>query len=191
MNKKKYFIAASALFVLLSLIAAATVIFVPSPLHPKNITDETVVKKGEEYTVKLSGISEYNENGFRIVTDGYYYTDDKLYAYENEDGFLCTSYDMNNGICILGRYNSPDVLYEDYSFTGADYKNQTELEAFFKTPDIIYNFDIGNLPDYVQDVVNYEKKFTGKATVKIFKGRCVITSVYIGDERVLELKYIR
>ncbi len=188
MNKKKCFIAASALLLVLSCVAAGIVLFASSPLHPKNITDETVVQKGVEHTVKLSGISEYNENGFRIVADGFYYTDNKVYVYKDEEGYACTAYDKKSEAYLLGEYNSPDVLYVNYSFTGESYKNQTELEAFFETPDRIYNFDINNLSEYIQDVVNYEKKFAGKATVKIYRGRCVITGIYIGDEKVLEFK---
>ena len=67
----------TALFAVLFVIGAALIIYVNSPLYPANISDEVIIEKGTEYTVKLSGVSEYDENGFRPVTDGFYFTKEK------------------------------------------------------------------------------------------------------------------
>ena len=180
--------AASGLLSVLFCIALAVVFFALSPLHPKNITDGTVAEKGTEFTVKLTGISEFDESGFRVVTDGFNFKDKKAFLCTDSEGYARTDYDGNGEVYILGKYNSTEVLYENYNFCGEEYRNRTELEEFFNITDPIYNFDINKLSEYVSDVINYEKRFYGRATVKIYRGRCVITGIYIGDEKVLELR---
>ena len=188
MDKNRRFKLLKGILCTLLGVTAVLVLFILSPLHPQNISDRTVAEKGAEYTVKLKGISDYSENGFTVVTDRFSFVKGKLFVYEGEDGFAYTSDDGNGKVYVTGKYNSFDVMYENYTFTGESYKNQTELESFFEEPDRIYDFDIDKLSEYIQDSITYEKKFSGKATVSIYRGRCVITEVYIGDRRVLELK---
>lgn len=165
------------------------VIYVVSPLNPGNVPDEKVARNGIEYTVELIGISTDEDDGFLLVTKGFYFTDGKVVVYKDDDGYARTSYTKTvPGMIMDGRYSSAKILYEDYNFCGQTYKNKEELRKFFATPDRIYDFDINKLSEYVQDILNYEKKFYGKATVKIYRGKCVITDVYIGDEKVLEYK---
>lgn len=185
---KKLFVFTSSLFCVLLCIAAAIVLFAASPLHPKNITDKTICEKGTEYTVRLKGISEYDEKGFSVSPDGFYLSSDKVAVYVDDEGFARTTYDGEGESYIKGRrYNSTEILYEKYSFCGESYKNRQELEAFFRLPDPIYNFDLDKLSYYIQDIINYEKQFSGKATIKIYRGRCIFTEIYIGEEKVLEL----
>lgn len=186
--KKKLFKLTVVIFTFLLCVATVIVLYALSPTHPKNITDETVAEKGAEYTVKLKGISEYDDGGFRIATDGFYYTGEKAFVYKDEEGFARTTYDGKGEFYLLGEYNSDYISYDKYIFCGESYKTQEELETFFELPDRIYNFDIDKLSYYVQDIINYEKKFVGKATVKIYRGRCTVTGIYIGDEKVLKLK---
>lgn len=188
MNKKKFFSFWSALLCVLLCIAAALVIFVLSPLHPKNIADSIVAEKGTEYTVRLVGISDYDSEGFSVVADGFYSSKKKIFVNKDEEGYARTFYDGKGETYILGEYDFTDVHYENYVFCGESYKNVDELEDFFELPDRIYNFDINKLPDYIHNVINFEKKFNGKATVRIYRGRCVITEVYIDGEKVLELR---
>jgi len=186
--KKNLFRFTVAVFMFLLCVASVIVLYAVSPTHPKNITDETVAEKGAEYTVKLKGISEYDDGGFSIAADGFYYTGDKTFVYEDEEGYARTTYDGRGEVYLLGQYNSAYVSYDKYNFCGESYKTQKELEAFFELPDPIYNFDIDNLSYYIQDIINYEKKFSGRATVKIYCGRCAVTEIYIGDDKVLEFK---
>jgi len=188
LDKNKLFKRLKAVFCVLLGITAVLVLFISSPLHPKNITAKTVAEKGVKYTVKLKGIHEYDEKGFSVATDGFFYTGDKAFVYQDDDGYARTTFDEQGEVYILGEYNSADILYKNYTFSGESYKNQKELEAFFETPDRIYDFDINKLSGYIQDVMTFEKKFTGKATVSIYRGRCVFTGIYIGDELVLMLK---
>lgn len=188
MDKKKYFRAIAAVLAVLVCLVALLVLFALSPVHPKNLTVSDITEKGTEYTVRLSGIYGYGEHSFELAARGFYFSDNKAYVYTDEEGYACTSYDRVSEAYVLGKYNSSEIFYEDYSFTGESYKNQTELEAFFEKRDPIYNFDINELPYYVSDVITYKKKFWGKAKVKLYRGRCVITEIYIGDEKVLELK---
>ena len=178
----------ASLFCTLSFIAAAITLYALSPLHPKNITDETVVKKGTPYTVRLSGISDYSSKGFMPVTDGFYFTDSKSFVYTDENGYARTDKEDGGEVYVLGRYSSAFIDYEKYSFCGESYKNRQELEAFFKEPELIYDFDINNLGIYIQDIIQYKRHFSGMAEVKIYRGRCVITDVYVGAEKVLEYK---
>ena len=187
-NKKRLTAALKVIFSALLCICSVLVLYISSPLHPKNITDETVIQKGVEYNIKLSGISEYDETGFRIVTNGFFFTSEKTFVYKDEEGFAFTSYDGEGECYLLGEYNSPFVSYENYRFCGENYKSREELEKFFEEPDRIYDFDINKLSEYIQDVLAYKKHFYGKATVKIYKGRLVITDFYIGEEKVLEFK---
>lgn len=188
MDKNRRFKLLKGILCTLLCVTAVLVLFILSPLHPKNISDCTIAEKGTEYTVKLKGISDYNENGFTVIADRFWLSKGRLFVYEGEDGFAYTSDDGNGKAYVTGKYNSLDVMYENYTFTGEGYKNQTELEVFFKEPNRIYNFDIDKLSEYIQDSITYEKKFSGRATVRLYRGRCVITEVYIGDRRVLELK---
>ena len=188
MDRKKLFRKLRTALCVLLCIAAVLVLFASSPLHLKNVTDKTVVEKGAEYTVKLKGIYEYDENGFSIAPDGFFYTGEKAFVYKDEKGYARTTYDGKGETYVKGKYNSTEILYENYSFCGDSYKNQKELEAFFELPDPIYGFDIDELSGYIQEVITYEKKFAGRATVSIYRGRCVFTEIYIGDEKVLELK---
>ena len=189
MNKKKLFTFASALFCVLLCVAVSIVLYAVSPYHPKNIADEAVIQKGAQYKVSVTGISEYNENGFKVVTDGFSFTgSDKTFVYNDEEGIARTGNDGNGECCLLGKYNCDFINYESYSFCGERYKSIKELEAFFGEPDRIYNFDINKLSEYVQSVINYEKRFNGNATVKIYKGRLVVTEFYIDGEKVLEYK---
>lgn len=178
----------TAVFAVLLTIGTALIVYLNSPIHPANISDEVIIEKGTEYEVKLKGISGYNETGFCLVTDGFYFSKEKLFVYTDEEGFAKTTDRDEGGAYLLGGYNSADVLYENYNFCGEQYKNRQELEAFFEAPDRIYDFDINNLSYYISDIINYKKQFTGSATLKIYKGRCVITSVSVGDAKVLEIK---
>lgn len=178
----------TALFAVLFVIGAALIIYVNSPLYPANISDEVIIEKGTEYTVKLSGVSEYDENGFRPVTDGFYFTKEKLFVYVDDAGYVRTGYEGEGEDYVLGRFNSPDLSYEKYDFCGESFKNKQELQSFFDSADPIYNFDINNLSYYISDIINYKKHFSGTATLKLYKGRFVITSVSIGDEKLLEIK---
>ncbi len=188
MNKKKLFMFLSALLLVLSVVVAALVVFVSSPLHPKNITDKTVVEKGAEYTVRINGVSDYDERGFMPVTKGFYFTGEKVFVYKDEEGFACTAYDGNGECYLLGKYNTAFIDYESYSFCGGKYKSIDELEAFFDEPERIYNFDIDKLSEYIQDIIQYKRHFYGTLTVKIYRGRCVITEFYIDGEKILEYK---
>ena len=187
-NKKRLLVVTTSVFAVLFCAAALLVAYILSPLHPGNIPDEVIINKGAEYTVQLSGVSEYDEKGFRVVTDGFYFTTDKVYVREDEKGFACTSYDEKSARYLLGKYNSSRLDYENYAFCGESYKGRQELEEFFKEPDRIYNFDINNLSSYIQDIISYERQFSGRATVKIYRGRLVFTEFYIGEEKVLEYK---
>ncbi len=188
MDKKRLFVFVSILFCVLSFVAVILVLYASSPLHPQNITDKTVFQKGAEYTVRLTGVSDYDENGFVLVADGFYFTGEKVFVYKDEKGIARTTYDGKGECCLLGEYNSSFIDYEKYNFCGESYKNKAELEAFFDEPECIYDFDINKLGDYVQDIINYKRHFYGNATVKIYRGRLVVTDIYIGDEKVLEYK---
>lgn len=156
-----------------------------SPYHPRGISDSDVADNGTEYKVKLSGIYSYEENGFTPVINNFRWFDDKVYVFVGEDGYAYTDDTEKSSVSVDGSYSSVYVDYGDYEFCGETYKNQRELEAFFETPDRIYNFDINNLSSYVQDIITYEKKFYGEATVKIYRKRCVITEIYIDGEKIL------
>lgn len=188
MCKKRLLAVSTSVFSVLLFTAAVIVVFALSPLHPDNFSDETVVRKGAEFTVRLKGISEYDEDGFVLLTDGFYYTTEKMFVYTDENGFARTSRDAVSEAYIAGKKNSPTVLYDNYSFCGESYRDKKELEAFFEAPDIISDFDVHKLSEYLQNAIDYEKQFFGKATVSIYRGRCVITGIYIGEEKVLELK---
>lgn len=178
----------SAIFASLLLVGVAVLFYAHSPLNPANISDKTVIEKGAEYKIKLKGISEYDENGFRLVVDGFYFTSDRQLVYVSEDGYARTTDDGEGEAYLLGKCNSADISYGKYEFCGKEYRNRQELEAFFEIPDPIYNFDINDLSYYISDIINYKKQFFGTATLRLYKGRCVITSVSIGDEKVLEIK---
>lgn len=186
MNKRRLLIFASALFCVLFLIAAAVTLYAVSPLHPENITDKAVIQKGTEYTVRLTGVSDYDEKGFVPVAEGFYLSEKRTYIYTDEKGFAHAAFE-GDGQYVLGKYSSFFVDYEKYNFCGS-YKSRQELQKFFEEPDYIYNFDINNLSQYVQDVLQFKKHLNGKATVKIYRGRFVITQVFIGDEKIMEIK---
>lgn len=171
----------------LTIICLSVIIFAVSPFNPGNVSDEKVAKFGIEYDVKLIGISKCDENGFTVATDGFYFTDEPIFVYVGEDGYAHTSYDYVTGIKVYGRYSSLDVLYNDYSFCGETYKTKEDLQKFFDSPDPIYGFEFDKLSNYIQDIINYEKKFLGKAVIKAYRGRYIITEVYIGAEKVLEI----
>lgn len=177
-----------SVFIVLSAICLSLLVYISSPLHPRNISDKTVAKKGDEFVIRIDGISSYDEKGFTVSTEDFYFTNEKVGVFVGEDGFAYTDYDKMGKVSFNGKYSSPSVFYESYSFCGEEYKTKEELEDFFNLPDPIHNFDINNLSGYIQDVIHYEKQFVGKATVKIYRGKCVITEVYIGEEKVLELK---
>lgn len=179
----------SIVLAVLVTVCAGILIYIISPFYPGNIADKTVVEKGEEYTVRLSGISKYDEEGFNLVTDGFYFTYDEVYLYTDENGIARTTYDKTDKKHRLyGKFNSAFIFYDEFEFCGEILCNQQELEAFFEEPDRIYNFDINKLSEYVSDVIQYEKKFSGSATVKVYRGRCVITDVTIGETKILERK---
>lgn len=180
--------AMTVILALFFVVGAALLIYVNSPLYPANISDRAIIEKGREYTVKLSGISDCDENGFRPVTDGFYFTNEKLFVYTDEEGFARTGNEGEEDALVLGKFNSAVLSYEKYNFCGESFKNEQELQAFFDSPDPIYNFDINNLSYYISDIINYKKHFSGTATLMLYRGRCVITSVSIGGERVLEIK---
>lgn len=178
----------SALLLLLTCICLSIIIFVNSPLHPGGVSDEAVADKGIEYVIKLKGITECDENGFTLATDGFYFVSEPIYVYVGEDGYARTSYEPVLGIKISGKHCSSTVAYESYSFCGETYKTKEELQEFFYSPDHIYNFSLDDLSTYIQNNISYEKQFSGKAVIKVYRGRCVITEVYIYDEKVLEFK---
>ncbi len=188
-SKKRILKISVTVLIVLVLACGAMLAYINSPLHPSGIKDKTVIEKGEEYTVKLIGVSEYDSEGFMPVTDSFYYTYNKSYLYIDEDGFARTTYDEGeNKNRLYGEYNSAFVSYDEFDFCGKVYKNREELESFFKEPDPIYNFDINKLSYYISDIIHYERKFNGRATIKVYRGRCVITEVFIGEEKVLERK---
>ncbi len=187
-NKRLMIKASTTVFVLLLLVAVAVFIYGNSPLYPANITNQTVIEKGEEYRIKIRGITECDEKGFTLATNGFSFTSDKLFVYVDEEGFARTTDAGDSEVYVLGKFNSADVIYDEYIFCGQEYKTKKDLEAFFETYDPIYNFDIDKLSYYISDIINYKKQFYGTATLKIYKGRCVITSVSVGDEKVLEIK---
>lgn len=170
------------------LVVAAVLIYFFSPFNSANITDADIVSKGAEYNVKLKGISEYNTDGFTVATDGFYITTEKQLVYVDEDGYARTTDEGNGEIYLSGKFNSGVILYDKYSFCSDKYNSVQALEEFFETPDRIYNFDINNLSDYVQDIINYKKKFYGTAKVRIYRGRCVFTEIYIEGDKILEIK---
>lgn len=187
-DKNKLFKSLTSIFAVLFCAAVLLIAYILSPLHPGNIPDEVIINKGAEYTVQLSGVHEYDEKGFVIGTDYFFFKNGRTFVYVGEDGFAHTTYDGKGEAYIDGKYNSGDILYEKYSFCGESYKSPKELEAFFETPDPIYNFDVNKLSEYIRDILDYEKRFYGKATVKLYRGRCVFTEIFIGDELVLVLK---
>lgn len=156
-----------------------------SPLHPQNISDRTVMEKGTPFTVELTGVSECDENGFIPVTNGFYLSPNKMYVHIADDGTAFTDYEKKSDTVLKGKYCSAYVDYEKYSFCGETYKTKEDLQKFFNTYDPIYNFDINKMSEYVSDVINYEKKFSGKATIQIYRGKFVITEIFIGDEKIL------
>lgn len=174
----------------LSCIALCIIIYALSPLHPRNISDKAIIKNGTEFTVKLKGVLDCDENGFTPAADRFFLGKDEISVFVGEDGFAYTDYDSKSDIGLNGRYSSFYISYDNYLFCGETYKNEQGLQKFFDSPDMIYNFDINNLPNYIQDVMTYEKKFYGKATVKIYRKKCVITELYIGEEKVLSHKDI-
>ena len=188
-KRKKLMIKISTSFFALLLFVAATLfIYANSPLYPANITDKTIIEKGTEYTIKIRGITEYDENSFSLAMNGFYFTSGKSFVVVDDEGFANTTDSEESGVYVLGKFNSADIIYDKYIFCGQKYKTQEEIEAFFDTPDPIYNFDFDKISYYISDIIQYEKKFYGTATLKLYKGRCVITSVSIGDEKVLEYK---
>lgn len=187
-SKRKTGKVLAGILLFLVIVCIGIVVYVVSPLNPGNVPDEKVARNGIEYTVELIGISTDEEDGFTLSTKGFYFTSGKVFVYEGDDGFARTSYKTVPGIIMDGRYSTDKILYEKYNFCGESFKNKEELRSFFATPDRIYDFDINKLSEYVQDIINYEKKFYGKATVKIYRGRCVVTDIYIGNEKVLEYK---
>lgn len=154
-----------------------------SPYHPRNVSDEEVIRNGTEYTIKLTGISSYDEGGFLPVTKDFYFDMDDMHVFVGEDGYAYTDFVSKSSVTVDGRYSSAYMDYENYEFCGETYKNQRELEKFFESPDPIYNFDINNIGIHIQDIINYKKQFYGEATVKIYRKRCVITEFYIGEEK--------
>lgn len=188
-SKKTLLKISSAVLAVLVTACAAILIYISSPLYPGSIDDETVIEKGEEYKVKLIGISEYNEEGFLIASDSFYFLGKETYLYVDENGFARTSYDKTDKkYRLYGKFNSAFISYDEFDFCGERFKSVEELEAFFKEPDPIYNFDIDKLSEYISEIIQYERKFHGQVTIKFYRGRCVITDMYIGSEKVLERK---
>lgn len=181
----KFFAAVTAV---LFVVAVGIIAHVVSPFNPRNVSDKSVIENGTEYMVELNGISEYDENGFLPITEKFYFSKERMNVFVGDDGFAYTDYNNESDIVFDGRYSFAYIAYDDYIFCGESYKTKEELNKFFDSPDMIYNFDINNLSGYIQDIINYEKQFTGKATLKIYREKCVITEIYIGEEKVLELK---
>lgn len=178
----------TTVFLLLTFSCISIIIFAVSPYNPGNISDQTAAKFGIEYKIRLRGITAYDENSCSLATNGFYFTSEPIYVYVGEDGYACTSYEPVLGLKINGKYSSPVILYDNYTFCGQTYKNKEELNAFFAQPDPIYGFKLDQLSNYIQDIINYERQFYGEAIIKIYRGKCVITEVHIGGEKVLELK---
>lgn len=176
--------------IVLLLVGVGVICYVQSPYNPRNVSDADVVRKGTEYAVKISGISDYDDTGFSLVFNGLYLNDGEVFIKVSEDGFLQSVEADEGDIRLDGKYCSPYIGYESYDFCGGSYKNQVELETFFESPDRIYNFDVNNLSGYIQDIIAYKKQFYGEATVKIYRNRFVITEVFIGEEKVLTHKDI-
>lgn len=179
---------ASVVFAVLSFMSVILAVPLLSPSNPRNMSARTVAENGAEYTVKLNGIYKYDEKGFTPSIVGFYFTDEKAYIYKDEEGYACITLDGKGENYVLGGYDSSYISYDEFQLCSESYKTVQELEAFFESPDPIYNFDINKLSYYISDVITYKKKFSGKATIKVYRGRCVITEVYIGDEKVLERK---
>ena len=187
-SKKATLKAFTYIFMILTFVAAVIVLYALSPFHPKNISDKTILKKGTEFTVDIRGVSDYNSDGFEPVIAGFFFGSNKAYVFEDENGFAFTTYEREGESYVLGKYNSRIIDYENYSFCGERFKSREELEEFFEEPELIYNFDINKIGEYVQDVLAYKRHFSGKATLKIYKGRVVFADFYIGEEKVLEHK---
>lgn len=184
----KRFRITSTIFCVLLFVCLCLVAYINNPFSPRNISEKTVCEKGVEYTIKLKGISKYDEKGFTLATDGFYYGSEKVGVYVDEDGFARTTYDENYEISFDGRYSNAFIAYEDYELCSEDFASREDFEAFFESPDPIYGFDINDISYYIQDVINYKKKFSGKAKIKIYREKVVITEIFIGEEKILELK---
>lgn len=178
----------SAIFLLLLTICVVLIVYITTPLNPDNISAETVCKKGETYTIKLDGISDYDDNGFMLSTKDFYFIKEKTGVVVGDDGIARTSHDKNAQSFFDGRYSTAYIDYDSYELCSEKYKTKEELEEFFDSPDMIYGFDINDLSYYIRDVIEYEKKFTGTATVKIYRKKAVITEVFIGEEKIMEIK---
>ena len=174
----------------LLLVGAGVICYAISPYNPRNVTDADVVAKGTEYTVEIAGVSESDENGFMPVTTRFYFSGDVIGVAVDSDGLAYSVPEKDADICLDLRYCSAYMDYDNYNFCGETYKSILDLERFFETPDRIYNFDIDKLSEYIQDIIALKKQFSGKATMKIYRERCVITEFYIGEEKILEHRYI-
>lgn len=184
----KRFRVTATIFCVLLFSCLCLVAYINNPLSPRNISAKTVCEKGAEYTVSLKGISKYDEKGFTLSCDGFYFGSEKLGVYVDEEGFARTTYDENYEISFDGRYSNSRIDYEDYKLCSESFKSREELEDFFESPDPIYGFDMNDISYYVQDVINYKKKFSGKGKIKIYREKVIITEVFIGEEKILELK---
>lgn len=184
----KRFRITSTIFCVLLFVCLCLVAYINNPLSPRNISEKIVCEKGVEYTVKLRGVSEYDEKGFTLSCDGFYFGSEKTGVYVNEEGFARTTLDENYETSFDGRYSNAYIAYDDYNLCSENYKSREDFEKFFESPDPIYGFDINKISDYIQDVINYEKKFSGKAKIKIYREKVVITEIFIGEEKILELK---
>lgn len=187
-SKKRLTKCIFAVWSVLLCVAAAVIAYALSPLHLQNISDKTIVEKGAEYTFKLTGVSKYDENGFYVSSNDFGFSDGKVYIVSIENGFSRVTRDGDSGDYLFSKYNSLYVPYEKYDFSSQRFKSVAELESFFEEPEPIYDFDLDKLSYYISDIISYKRKFSGKATARVYRGRYVFTEIYIGDEKVLELK---
>lgn len=170
-------------FAVLFLAVCAVSVYVVDSSNPKNI-----IARGNEYSFKLLGISEFDESGFTLVSQGLYSPSGKAQVVVGEDGLAKISSEEKGEDYVFGKFVSRDISYRDYDFCGESYKDRESFEEFLNSPDRIYGFDIDNLSQYIIDAYTYEKKFSGTAKVSVYRGRCVITEIYIGEEKVFEIK---
>lgn len=177
-----------AIFLLLFAVCCGILLYANSGFHPSQISDSTAAKKGEVFTVRLTGVSGCDSEGFYILAENFYISDGTFFVGTGEDGYAVICDDGENAARVNGKYSARFIRFDDYNFCSDIYGSKEALCDFFETPDIIYNFDINNLSEYVSDILQYEKKFNGSAVISIYRGKLVFTEIYIGDEKVLELK---
>lgn len=183
--KKKLTLYLTAIFLLLFCVCAFILLHGTS----FNLKDSTVIEKGTEYSVKLKGIYTSDDDGFILAGDGFYPAEEKICVFVDENGFAKTTDEKNTGVYLSCGNEALKIYYDKAEFCSDRYKNEEEFKEFLAEADRINGFDINKIPDYLSDIINYDKKFPGKATVRLYKGKCIVTELFIGEEKIIEVKY--